>query len=455
MMKKTNKKSILAIIFAMMLIFTSIILPQQASAVGKRGKIRSVRVTSVKKLTAGKTSKIKVKVNPKKVAAKVTFKTSNKSIATVSRKGVVRAKKSGRVTITVKVKSKNTKIKKIKINVIPKKKAISKKNDKKANETTDEPKKEHINYFDKKAVNGVYTVKKEDLYLHKSPDEKQWRSTYSLMQADNLEDAKNIKTVIYKASNFDYQVEIRDRDIIDGATYIFDGQFNYGLMGLKSTSNQEIINNLDYGIDQPGTENPSWSAIITGNGTANVVTRDNKHIKIIVRNFNPIPTLRYQCRKVLKEITNNSMTDEQKVDAILAYIIKHSDSHYELNIGTYHTNTDCTGYSAIVAQMLNLSGIDCCLRSAGYDKFYGQTPSHQNNLALINGKAYIIDENIIMEYSQLFDKNNCYIGYNTYYDELFPELGLKNLEGKLDVNIKKENTAHEGYNIILKKAGRL
>ena len=70
MMKKMNKKSIMAIVFAAMFVFASvagIFLPKQASAVGKRGKIRSVRVTSVKKLTAGKTSKIKVKVNPKKI----------------------------------------------------------------------------------------------------------------------------------------------------------------------------------------------------------------------------------------------------------------------------------------------------------------------------------------------------------------------------------------------------
>ena len=139
MMKKMNKKSIMAIVFAAMFVFASvagIFLPKQASAVGKRGKIRSVRVTSVKKLTAGKTSKIKVKVNPKKVAAKVTFKTSNKSIATVSRKGVVRAKRPGRVTITVKVKSKNKKIKRIKIKVIPKKKASTKKKKKSTSKNT-------------------------------------------------------------------------------------------------------------------------------------------------------------------------------------------------------------------------------------------------------------------------------------------------------------------------------
>ena len=51
MMKKMNKKSIMAIVFAAMFVFASvagIFLPQQASAVGKRGKIRTIKVTSVK-----------------------------------------------------------------------------------------------------------------------------------------------------------------------------------------------------------------------------------------------------------------------------------------------------------------------------------------------------------------------------------------------------------------------
>ena len=139
MMKKMNKKSIMAIVFAAMFVFASvagIFLPKQASAVGKRGKIRTIKVTSVKKLTVGKSSRIKVKVTPKKVAAKVTFKSSNKAIATVNRKGVVKAKRPGRVTITVKAKSKNTKIKRIKIRVIPKKTSTKKKTSKKKKKQT-------------------------------------------------------------------------------------------------------------------------------------------------------------------------------------------------------------------------------------------------------------------------------------------------------------------------------
>lgn len=42
---------------------------------------------------------------------KVTYKTSNKKIATVSSKGVIKAKKAGTSTITVKSGSKTVKVK--------------------------------------------------------------------------------------------------------------------------------------------------------------------------------------------------------------------------------------------------------------------------------------------------------------------------------------------------------
>ena len=72
--------------------------------------------------------------------------------------------------------------------------------------------------------------------------------------------------------------------------------------------------------------------------------------------------------------------------------------------------------------MLNFAGVDCCVRLAGYDRYYGQTPSHQNNLACIDGKAYIVEEGSYFLYSDYFDENNCYIGYNTYYASQYPEL---------------------------------
>lgn len=466
MMKKMNKKSIMAIVFAAMFVFASvagIFLPKQASAVGKRGKIRSVRVTSVKKLTAGKTSKIKVKVNPKKVAAKVTFKTSNKSIATVSRKGVVRAKRPGRVTITVKVKSKNKKIKRIKIKVIPKKKASTKKKKKSTSKNTtakkNTTKKDNTsggnndNDYDngrgddapsyetaldkKTSADGVLNISYSDMTGRKIAGD--W--CYYLPT-----DFTKAKTIILPEGTYTFY----DEDELKGnRTYIFNGQ-SYFYSGVKFSSNQEVINNLDH--EQKGTENSWVNAKIVGNGTSEIITRKGVKLTFIVKGYNPVSTFRYQCKKVVGEITNSSMTDMQKVNAILDYIVDHRESHYVFNIGTYHMNTDCTGYSKAIAYMCNFAGVDCCVRQAGADRSYGQTPTHQNNLACIDGVAYVIDETVIMKYSSLFDNNNCYIGYNTEYASKYPNV---NKEGKLDVNIETEDAENEGYNLILKKAGRL
>jgi len=471
MMKKMNKKSIMAIVFAAMFVFASvagIFLPQQASAVGKRGKIRSVRVTSVKKLTAGKTSKIKVKVNPKKVAAKVTFKTSNKSIATVSRKGVVRAKRPGRVTITVKVKSKNKKIKRIKIKVIPKKKASTKKKKKSTSKNTtakkDTTKKDNTSggntNKDYDNENGEETPSYETALDKKTSADGVLNISYSDMTGRKIAgdwcyylptDFTKAKTIILPEGTY----TIYDEDEVKvNRTYVFNGKSSI-YSGFRTSSNQEVINNLD--CDQKGTENFLLNAKIVGNGTAKVTLVNGKQITIVVRNFNPTNTLRYQCRKVVNEITNNSMTDKEKVSAVLNYISKHSTSQYIYDIGTYHVNTDCTGFSATVAQMLNFAGVDCCMRLAGYDRSYGQTPSHQNNLACIDGKAYIVEEGGYFLYSDYFDANNCYIGYNSYYDKIYPELGLKNREGKLDVNLDYDhsNLNYIEYSLVLKKAGRL
>lgn len=469
-MKKMNKKSIMAIVFAAMFVFASvagIFLPQQASAVGKRGKIRTIKVTSVKKLTVGKRFRIKVKVAPKKVAAKVTYKSNNKAIATVNRKGVVKAKRPGRVTITVKVKSKNTKIKRIKIKIIPKKKSstekkepssktTTKKNTNKVNKNT--AKKENTSggnnnsgntgsnpgdttptyetELDKKtSADGVLTLSKSDLTYDS------FFGAYYL--PTNFTKAK---TIVLPEGN--YRI-YEDNDVKANRTYVFNGPSAI-YSGIKASSDQEVINNLKN--DQKGSENSLYSPEIVGNGTAEVTLRNGKKIIIIVKNYDPTNTLRYQCRKVVNEITNNAMTDKEKVSAVLRYISQHSTEQYVFYIGTYYVNTDCTGFSATVAQMLNFAGVDCCTRLAGYDRSYGQTPTHQNNLAYMDGDVYIVEEGGYFLYSDYFDKNNCYIGYNSYYDKLYPSLGLKDMEGKLDYNIKNSRI---GYDLILKKAGRL
>ena len=114
-------------------------------SVDKKGTVKGKKAgtaTNTMKFLSGATAKVKVKVQKKKVATskitnvtknitlkvkkstklapfvtpitsknKVTYKTSNKKIATVSSKGVIKAKKAGTATITVKSGSKTVKVK--------------------------------------------------------------------------------------------------------------------------------------------------------------------------------------------------------------------------------------------------------------------------------------------------------------------------------------------------------
>lgn len=64
-----------------------------------------------------KTTALKVKVTPSKASKKVTFQSSNKKVAAVSKKGKITAKKAGKVSIAVVSNSNNRLKKKIKITV--------------------------------------------------------------------------------------------------------------------------------------------------------------------------------------------------------------------------------------------------------------------------------------------------------------------------------------------------
>ncbi len=264
-----------------------------ASAVGKRGKIRTIKVTSVKKLTVGKSSRIKVKVTPKKVAAKVTFKSSNKAIATVNRKGIVKAKRPGRVTITVKAKSKNTKIKRIKIRVIPKKTSTKKKTSKKKKKQTtsknttkkndtssgnngsnnsgkndndgEDVTPSYETALDKKtSADGVLTLSKSDL---------KYDSFFVgiLSPKDTLQRQKQL---FYQREIIDFMMRMK---IKENRTYAIKWSVLYLPSGIKYTSNQEVLNNLD--CDQKGTENSLLTPKTVGNGTTKVTTlRNGKQI---------------------------------------------------------------------------------------------------------------------------------------------------------------------------------
>lgn len=120
---KRNVKSIISLAVVMAVLFSmfTVTIPETVEAASK-GKVKSVKVTNVKKkkltLKKGKTFKLKVKVKVKpnkKKYKKVKFVSSNKKVATVSSKGKVKAKKKG--TAKISVISKRNKKKKTVIKV--------------------------------------------------------------------------------------------------------------------------------------------------------------------------------------------------------------------------------------------------------------------------------------------------------------------------------------------------
>ncbi len=111
MRSKTIKKVIAAAVVAAMGI-TSIVpaAPAQAAVKTKKLTVKTKKITLYKGAAAGYGSvKLKVTVKPKK--AKVTYKINKKKIASVSKKGLVKAKKPGKAKITVKSGSKKVVVK--------------------------------------------------------------------------------------------------------------------------------------------------------------------------------------------------------------------------------------------------------------------------------------------------------------------------------------------------------
>lgn len=97
---KTTKK-LFALIFAVVLSFS--MLPTTNINAASKVKLSKTKTT----IYVGKTVTLKLKNNKKKVK----WTTSNKKIATVSKKGKVKGKKAGKVTITAKVRKKKYKCK--------------------------------------------------------------------------------------------------------------------------------------------------------------------------------------------------------------------------------------------------------------------------------------------------------------------------------------------------------
>lgn len=122
-----NKRILKSVVIALIIVFTvtAVFTPTEVNAASKKAKAKySVKVTNINSNTVlKKGAKLKVQyVATKKKGgvvsgAKVKFKSSNKKVASISKKGVIKAKKKGTTYITVYCKAKPSKKKKVKVRV--------------------------------------------------------------------------------------------------------------------------------------------------------------------------------------------------------------------------------------------------------------------------------------------------------------------------------------------------
>lgn len=100
-----NKAGVLVLILTLLFVGAAVSVQAQTAEAAIK-----LKVTAPKKIEAGKKAKVKVNLP-------ATFKTSNKNVATVNKKGVVTAKKAGTVKITVTSKKDKALKKTVKITV--------------------------------------------------------------------------------------------------------------------------------------------------------------------------------------------------------------------------------------------------------------------------------------------------------------------------------------------------
>ncbi len=96
----------------------------------KKKSVKTIRLTkpAIKTLALkkGEKYKLKWKVTPKSLKKKVTFTSGKKSVVSVSKKGVLKAKKAGKATITIQSKTRPKKKVKLKVTVYKKFKKVKK-----------------------------------------------------------------------------------------------------------------------------------------------------------------------------------------------------------------------------------------------------------------------------------------------------------------------------------------
>lgn len=106
-----NSKRIFSVVLVLSLALSILFSTVNVQAAAKKPKLAKKTAT----IEMGKTTKIKIKNKPKR--AKITYRSSKKSVAKVSKKGTVKGLKPGKATIKVTIKKKKKLVKKLNFKV--------------------------------------------------------------------------------------------------------------------------------------------------------------------------------------------------------------------------------------------------------------------------------------------------------------------------------------------------
>lgn len=126
-MKSRNKEMTAKAVLIALLVSTAA-SPFQSSMASSKSAAKKISVTLNKKTLSLKTGqRFRLKVKKKPAKAKVSFSSSKRSVVSVNKTGLVKAKKPGKASITATVKYKGKKKKAVcKVRVVSKKKTINK-----------------------------------------------------------------------------------------------------------------------------------------------------------------------------------------------------------------------------------------------------------------------------------------------------------------------------------------
>lgn len=487
-----KNKNVVKIIMSYILVFTLsfggfTLVEQLSPFAGPKAKLKSIDVSMkensrIRKqgttyyMVTGTSAKITVKPKlTRNVKLKSTrrFKTSKKRIISVTSTGKVKARKTGQSYITVKVTTKKTK-NLAKSSKTKKFRIVSLSFSAFNNKFNKVAAKQESLVVEKQQVGAGSSIPQKVKSMQEILDDMVdssgtlWLTTdfynkYPQYKSDSYlysvpTETTKAKKIVLPELNFagfqKYNLKSLRTDIVYSVPYNIEFEYDNFSRETALSDNQANITiyNGFYGFDKKGqfTGDPFLRPYFSGwdGGISKLKIQNSSNKKWYTFQFevykpdtNSKNYKRYTTMKnICKTSFNDCSTDKEKVMKVMELV----QSGKVGNVESYSYSSEI--YAELTSQYCNLMGIPCGIRTAIYDKPYGQSFNYVNCLALLDGKPYVVDpkSKTLFPYSDFCDINCRYLDYTNYRGT--------NLQGIIDKGLCLKVNACI-YKDILDKAG--